>query len=181
VAPHHFTLDESMCATYDATFKVHPPLRRADDADALRQALVGGSIDAVATDHAPHAEQTKDLPFDEAPPGMLGLEHAASLTHEALGAGDPARLFTLLSRNPARIARMRASDAPLTTSAHGGDVAPGEDANLVVFDPAATWTVDRSRLASRSTNTPYDGRHLLGRTRALLVRGRLVVDGGEMQ
>jgi dihydroorotase len=180
VAPHHFTLDESACESYDTNFKVHPPLRARADVDALRSGLGAGEVDAVATDHAPHAEQTKDLPFDEAPPGMLGLEHAASLTHEALGLDSPVRLFDLLSRAPSGIARLRAGDEPAATSAHGGDVAAGEDANLVVFDPRATWSVDRAHLQSRSANTPYHGRELTGRARALLVRGRLVVTEGQL-
>ncbi len=88
VAPHHLTLDETCCAGFDAQFKVHPPLRTAADVGALRQALREGLVDAVATDHAPHAPELKDRAFDEAPAGMLGLEHAAALTFEALGAND---------------------------------------------------------------------------------------------
>ena len=182
VAPHHFTLDESACATFDPLFKVHPPLRPRSDVDALRRALASGAVDAVATDPAPHAAQLKDLPFDEAPPGMLGLEHAASLTYEALGAddADPASFFRLLSRAPARIAQVRSSDPRTRHGAHGVSLEAGEDANLVVFDPHERWTVRADQLQSRSTNTPYDGRELLGRVRTTLVRGRLVVDGGTL-
>jgi dihydroorotase len=182
VAPHHFTLDESACATFDPLFKVHPPLRPRSDVDALRAALASGAVDAVATDHAPHAAQLKDLPFDEAPPGMLGLEHAASLTYEALGArdADPASFFRLLSRAPARIAQVRSSDLRARHGAHGASLEAGEDANLVVFDPHERWTVRADQLHSRSTNTPYEGRELLGRVRTTLVRGRLVVDGGTL-
>jgi dihydroorotase len=182
VAPHHFTLDESACATFDSLFKVHPPLRPESDVAALRAALRSGSVDAVATDHAPHAAQLKDLPFDEAPPGMLGLEHAASLTYEALGAldADPASFFRLLSRAPARIAQVRSSDHRVRHGAHGAALQVGEDANLVVFDPLERWTVDAERMHSRSTNTPYNGRELRGKVRATLVRGRLVVDEGTL-
>jgi dihydroorotase len=182
VAPHHFTLDESACESYDPTFKVHPPLRGASDVAALRAALASDAVDAVATDHAPHAPELKDLVFDEAPAGMLGLEEAASLTYEALGAdgANPQRFFELLSRAPARIAQLRAVDRRLGHSAHGGALAVGEDANLVVFDPAARWSVDRERRQSRSTNTPYHGRAMSGKVRATLVRGRLVVDEGEL-
>ena len=180
VAPHHFTLDENACATFDPLFKVHPPLRTSRDVAALRDALVNGSVDAVATDHAPHAPELKDLAFDEAPAGMLGLEHAASLTYEALGGErcDPVRFFDLLSRAPARIAQLRSADQRLRHGAHGGALAVGDDANLVVFDPAARWTVDRHSMQSRSTNTPYDNRAMLGRVRSTLAKGQLVVDQG---
>jgi dihydroorotase len=182
VAPHHFTLDEGACASYDPLYKVHPPLRGAEDVAALRRALADGRCDAVASDHAPHAPEMKDLAFDEAPAGMLGLEHAASLTLEALGGAgaSPQRFFELLSRSPARIAQLRREDARVALSAHGGEVAAGEDANLVVFDPGARWTVDASRLQSRARNTPYGRREMIGRARATLVRGRCVVVGGEL-
>jgi dihydroorotase len=182
VAPHHFTLDETSLENYGTQFKVHPPLRTRGDRDAVRAALVTGVIDAVATDHAPHADELKELSFDEAPAGMLGLEHAASLTNEALGIGEnPLAFFALLSRAPARIAQLRATDVRPLTSAHGGDVVTGEDANLVIFDPRQNYVVDRNALASRSRNTPYDGRSLTGRARATIVRGRLVVNNGELQ
>jgi dihydroorotase len=182
VAPHHFTLDERACDSYDPLFKVHPPLRGSSDVAALRRALADGGCDAVASDHAPHAPERKDLAFDEAPAGMLGLEHAASLTFEALGgAGAPAaRFFELLSRGPARIAQLRRHDNRSGLSAHGGEVSAGEDANLVVFDPAATWRVDPARLQSRARNTPYAGRELTGRVRATIVRGALVVNDAEL-
>ena len=183
VAPHHFTLDESTCATFDPIFKVHPPLRGAVDAAALREALRAGLLDAVATDHAPHAPELKDLPFDEAPAGMLGLEHAASLTYEALGAmsADPQRFFSVLSRGPARVAQLRASDTRVQHSAHGAALRAGEDANLVIFDPHERWIVDRATLRSRSQNTPYHGRELTGRVRSTIAKGQLVFHEGELR
>jgi dihydroorotase len=183
VAPHHFTLDESACAGYDPLFKVNPPLRALDDVLALREALRAGEFDAVATDHAPHAPETKDLAFDEAPAGMLGLEHAAALTLEAIGGADAdAHLFfSLLSRRPAAIAQLRAGDERHGLGAHGASMLEGEDANVVVFDPRESWTVDRARLQSRATNTPYHGRTLTGRARATIARGRLVVENGELR
>jgi dihydroorotase len=181
VAPHHFTLDESVLESYNPLFKVHPPLRSRDDVEGLRSALVTGEIDAVATDHAPHASELKDLPFDEAPPGMLNLEHAASLTYEALGENPSAStFFSLLSRGPARIAQLRHHDERVGHSGHGGALSPGEDANVVVFDPGARWRVERSALASRASNTPYDGREMRGRVRSLVVRGQLVVHDGTL-
>ena len=182
VAPHHFSLDESACATYDPLFKVNPPLRASHDAAALVGALRRGEVDAVATDHAPHLPESKDLAFDEAPSGMLGLEHAAALTAEALGDDvDPRAFFSLLSRAPARIAQLRASDPRVGLSAHGGELAVGDDANLVVFDPSIEWTVERTALQSRATNTPYHGRTLRGRARATIARGRLVAENGEIR
>lgn len=182
VAPHHLTLDETACEGFDAHFKVHPPLRRDFDVRALRQLLRDGAVDAVATDHAPHSPELKDLAFDEAPAGMLGLEHAAALTYEALGGVDcdPVRFFEVLSRGPARVAQLRSCDSRPRHGAHGGDVAEGEDANLTVFDPRATWTVRRDELHSRARNTPYDGRHLTGRVTATIAKGQLVVHEGNL-
>ena len=182
VAPHHFTLDEQSCATFDPTFKVHPPLRTSSDVEALRRALRDGLVDAVATDHAPHAPELKDLPFDEAPAGMLGLEHVASLTYEALGAHecDPMAFFEVMSRGPARVARLRHSDARIALSGQGGDLVAGESANLTIFDPAVRWEGDRASLQSRSLNTPYHGRALQGRVRATIAKGQLIVDQGSL-
>lgn len=180
IAPHHFTLDETACETFDPEFKVHPPLRTANDVAALREALRQGSIDAVATDHAPHTPESKDMAFDEAPPGMLGLEHAASLTLDAVGADQPLVFFQVLSRGPAAIAKLRAGDVRVRHSAHGGDMSIGEDANIVVFDPTATYVVDRHALASKARNTPYHGRELRGRARATIVRGVVVQESGEL-
>ena len=182
VAPHHLTLDEGALATFDPIFKVHPPLRSRGDVEALRVALAAGDIDAVASDHAPHAPELKDLPFDEAPPGMLGLEHLASLAYEALGgdAADSTTFFSVLSRGPARVAQLRAGDARPRHGAHGGAMTEGEDANLVVFDPGERWCASKSTLQSRATNTPYDGRAMLGRVRALVAKGELVVRDGSL-
>lgn len=183
VTPHHLHLPEELCASYDPVFKVHPPLRTKADIDALVAALVAGQIDAVATDHAPHPAQAKDRPFDQAAPGMLGLEHAAALTWEALGAeGDGRMLFEVLSRRPARIARLtEASERRGGQSAHGGELMVGDDANLCIFDPSRRPIVDPAALASRSRNTPYAGRTLTGGIRHTIVRGELIVRESEAQ
>jgi dihydroorotase len=169
-APHHLVLTDAACSGYDPTFKVNPPLRGDEDVAALRAALEDGTIDAIATDHAPHAPEAKDLPFDEAPPGMLGLETALSVALSVLGIE---RALACLSWQPATIAGL----APR----HGGPVAQGAAANLCVIDPAATWTVDPARLASRSRNTPYAGWTFTGRNRHTIVAGDAVVVDGEAQ
>ena len=182
VAPHHITLDEEACRDFDPVFKVHPPLRPRSDVSALREALRNGLVDAVATDHAPHAPELKDLPFDEAPAGMLGLEHAAALTYEALGGPDcdPSVFYQVLSRGPARVAQLRHGDHASRFSGHGGDLVGGEAANVTVFDPTERWVADRAALQSRSLNSPYHGREMLGRVRTTIAKGRLVVDRGEL-
>jgi dihydroorotase len=153
-------------------FKVHPPLRSAADMAAIKVGLEDGTIDAIATDHAPHAAEAKERPFDEASPGMVGLETALALALTELDL-PIASVLALLSWNPARIAGLDA--------AHGGPIAPGRPANLCVIDPAATWTVDPAQLASRSRNTPYAGRTLTGRVRHTLLWGEPVVIEGEAQ
>jgi dihydroorotase len=168
-APHHFTLTHEAVASYDPVFKVNPPLRTAADVEAVIGGLADGTIDAVATDHAPHSQEAKEQPFDEAPPGMLGLETALALTLERL---PLERALALLSWQPARVAGL---------DAHHGTIAEGRPANLCVIDPAATWTVEPERLASKSRNTPYAGRRLTGRARHMLLRGELVVLDGEAQ
>jgi dihydroorotase len=171
-APHHFTLTHAEVASYDPVFKVNPPLRGADDVAAVKAGLADGTIDAIATDHAPHPQEAKESPFDEAPCGMLGLETALSLALTETGLA-PERVLALLSWQPARIAGLEAD--------HGGPIAEGRPANLCVLDPTATWTVDPSRLASRSRNTPYAGRAMTGRVRHTFLRGEPIVLDGEAQ
>ena len=171
-APHHFVLTDELVSSYDPVFKVNPPLRGQSDVDAVKAALADGTIDAIATDHAPHAQEAKELPFDQAPPGMLGLETSLALTLTELDLPIE-RVLALLSWQPARIAGL--------TGQHGGPVAEGAAANLVVIDPEAVWVVEPERLASRSRNTPYAGRKLTGRVRHTLLRGEPVVVDAEAQ
>ena len=191
-APHHFTLTDAETSGYDPVFKVNPPLRPQADVDAVCRGLADGTIDAIATDHAPHAPETKDLPFDEAPPGMLGLETALALAvTELVPRGMTlARIVALLSWQPAAIAGLDGGAsgpgsalgaAPGGPGGQGGPVAPGGAANLVVIDPKATWTVDPFALASRSRNTPYAGRTLSGKVRHTVFRGEPVVIDAEAQ
>jgi dihydroorotase len=172
VAPHHFTLTDAECRTFDPAFKVHPPLRTDADVAAVKAGLADGTIDAIATDHAPHVPEAKERPFEEAPPGMLGLETAFALTLTELVEPGVLALpdaLACLSWQPAVIAGL---------DGHGGPIEPGRPANLCVVDPAVRWEVDPSRLASRSRNTPYAGRKLTGRVRHTVLRGEpVVVDG----
>jgi dihydroorotase len=170
-APHHFTLTDAMCATYDPTFKVHPPLRTQEDVDAVKAGLADGTIDAIATDHAPHTAESKELPFDQAPPGMLGLEYAFALANTELNI-DLAQVLSLLSDRPAAIAGV--------SDAHGGPLAVGRPANLVVVDPDATWTIDASGGASNSRNVPYVGRQVRGKVVHTFSYGRQVVADGAL-
>jgi len=172
VAPHHFTLDESAVAGYDPMFKVNPPLRTAADVAAVKVALADGTVDAIATDHAPHAQEDKERPFDQAPPGMLGLETALALALTELNLPIE-QVLRLLSWGPARIAGLE--------GVHGGPVVEGGMANLCVVDPDAAWVVDAATLASRSRNTPYGGRKLTGRVRHTVLAGEPVVVDGEAQ
>ena len=171
-ATHHFTLTDEACASYDPVFKVNPPLRPADDRDAVREGLGDGAIDAIATDHAPHTPDTKERPFDQAPPGMLGLETALALALTELNL-PIAEVLGLLSWRPAAIAGLN--------GVHGGPIAPDAPANLCVFDPDEEWTVDPDDLASRSRNTPYAGRRVRGRVRHTVVGGHPVVVNQELR
>jgi dihydroorotase len=174
VAPHHFTLTDARCASFDPVFKVHPPLRTQADVDAIKAGLADGTIDAIATDHAPHTPESKERPFEEAPPGMLGLETALALTLTELvepGVLTMQDALAALSWRPAAIAGI--------DDRHGGPIAPGRAANLCVIDPAVTWEVDTTRLASRARNTPFAGRKLTGRVRHTVLRGEPVVVDGE--
>ena len=170
--PHHFTLTDACCAGYDTVFKVHPPLRTGDDVAAIRSGLADGTIDAIATDHAPHTNTDKERPFDSAPSGMLGLETALGLALTELDLPIE-QVLALMSWRPAAVASI--------DDRHGGPVVPGAPANLCVIDPQASWTVSGTAMASPSRNTPYEGRTLRGRVRHTLLAGEPVVIDGEPQ
>jgi dihydroorotase len=169
---HHFTLTHAECASYDPLYKVNPPLRTAEDVVAVKAGLADGTIGIIATDHAPHAAETKELPFDQAPPGMLGLETALALAFTELDLPIQ-QVLAALSWNPAQVIGVG--------DVHGLPVAEGNPANLCVIDPEATWTVDGRAMASRSHNTPYQGRELRGRVRHTILHGDPVVIAGEAQ
>jgi dihydroorotase len=172
--PQHFTLTDAACETFDPVFKVNPPLRADADREAITAGLVDGTIDAIATDHAPHAPETKAVPFEEAPPGMLGVETALALAITRLVEPGLLTLSDVLARmswQPARIAGIEAE--------HGGPIAAGRAANICVVDPSAQWVVDATAVASRSANTPFDGWKLTGRVMHTILRGEAVVVHGE--
>ena len=172
VTPHHLLLTCDLLADYDPVYKVNPPLRPAEDVEALRAGLADGTIDAVATDHAPHASHDKDHAFGEAAFGMIGLETALGVVAEtmvATGLLDWAGVADRMSVRPAVIGRVPGHGLPLSV---------GSAANLTLVDPAAEWTVDPDRLASRSRNTPFAGRTLPARVLATFLRGEpTVLDG----
>ncbi len=170
-APHHLSLTDDALRGFDPVFKVNPPLRTAADLEALAVGLADGTIDAVATDHAPHPASDKERPLDEAPPGMVGLETALGVCLPVLQRAGMSlvEIVGALSWRPAAIAGL---------SGHGRPIAAGEPANLTVFDPTASWEVVPARLASRSHNTPFVGRTLQGRVRHTVLAGApTVIDG----
>ena len=174
VTPHHLLLTTDLLSGYDPTFKVNPPLRPAEDVEALRAALADGTIDAVATDHAPHARHDKEHAFVDAAFGMLGLETALSVVATVMVEGgllDWSGVARVMSTNPARIAGL---------DSHGRPVTVGEPANLTLVDPAAQVVVDRAASVSLSRNNPWHDRKLTGRVVATLLSGTPTVLEGAL-
>jgi dihydroorotase len=172
VTPHHLVFTDEDLRTYDTHLKVNPPLRTHEDRAALRAGVADGTIDAIATDHAPHAVEEKESEFDQAPPGTIGLETALAVVLTELvapGTIDLPRAIEALSTAPARI---------LGASGHGGPIAPGRPANLVVFDPTSTWIVEPPYV-SRSRNAAFEGRTLTGRVVHTILEGRPTVWEGK--
>lgn len=164
--PHHFTLTHESCEGYNTNAKMNPPLREAADREAIRDALRDGTIDAIATDHAPHHYDAKEREFDQAPNGIIGLETAFALANSELVGGGVLTLAGLVERMstmPARIFHLP-----------GGSLAKGAPADVVLLDPAAEWTVNPSAFRSRSRNTPFGGRAVRGRAVTTIVRGQVV-------
>lgn len=171
VTPHHLTFCDEDLQGYDTNLRVNPPLRSVEDRDALRAGLADGALDAVATDHAPHAVEDKEVEFDQARPGTTGLETALAACMSALGTEpDLSLVVERMSAAPARL---------LGLDEHGGPVAPGRPANLVLFDPEAEWTVGDRPFASKGRNSAFLARSLRGRVIHTLLRGELTVRDGE--
>lgn len=172
VTPHHLVLTEDLVATYDPVYKVNPPLRTAEDVGALREALADGTIDIIATDHAPHPHEDKDCEWAAAAMGMLGLETAFGVAMETMvvpGRLSWRELAQRMSASPARIGGVRTQ---------GHELIPGAVANIAVVDPEGTYLVDPTKLASKSRNSPYAGRTLPGRVVHTIYAGTpTVLDG----
>jgi dihydroorotase len=172
VTPHHLVFTDEDLQTYDTNLKVHPPLRTAEDRDALRRGLADGTIDAVATDHAPHAVEEKEAEFDRSLPGTIGFETALAVMLTELvtpGTVSLARVLEAMTSVPARI---------LGAAEHGGPIEPGRPANLVVFDPGESWVVEPP-FASKARNSAFLGRRLTGRVRHTMLRGAFTVTDGK--
>ncbi|WP_028649063.1 dihydroorotase [Nocardiopsis sp. CNT312] len=165
VTPHHLLLTDDLVEGYDPVYKVNPPLRTADDVRALREGLADGTIDIVATDHAPHPVEAKETEWSTAAMGMVGLETALAVVQETMvdtGLLTWAQVADRMSAAPARIGRV---------TGHGRALAPGEPANVVLYDPAAPVEADGAAMATKSSNTPFRGMTLPGRVRATFLRG----------
>ncbi|GAA3875153.1 dihydroorotase [Saccharothrix violaceirubra] len=174
VTPHHLLLTDERLDSYDPVNKVNPPLRTAADVEKLRLALADGTIDCVATDHAPHAVQDKDCEWSAARPGMLGLQTALSIVVEtmvATGLLDWRGVARVLSERPAAIAGLADQGRP---------IAVGEPANLALVDPDARWTVRGAELASIAANTPFEGMELPARVVATVLRGKVTARDGQV-
>ncbi len=170
--PHHLALTDEALGTYDTNFKMNPPLRTEEDRRALIAGLRDGTIDIVATDHAPHTDYEKDKEFDFAPNGILGLETALPVTLGVLVRQNRFRLpfvIDLMTRRPAGLFKLP-----------GGTLAPGSEADLCLFDPDETWTYDARAGQSKSSNSPWHGQKLTGRVRQTFVAGRAVYADGRI-
>lgn len=175
VTPHHLLLDDSRLETYDAVNKVNPPLREASDVAALRKGLADGTVDCVATDHAPHAEQDKCCEFSQARPGMLGLETALAIVAQTMvepGLLDWRGVARVMSERPAEIVGLADQGRPIEV---------GEIANLTLVDPDASWTVEGRKFASISENTPFEQMAFSARVTTTLLRGRITARDGAVR
>jgi dihydroorotase len=175
VTPHHLSLTDDLIVSYDPVLKVNPPVRTRDDVDALREALIDGTIDCVATDHAPHAPELKDQEWEHAPCGMLGLETAFAVVNTHLigrGQLDPLTAVARFTTGPASVRNV---------AGHGGPIAAGAPANLTVLDPGVRWTVVAGELHSRARNSPFDGLELTGRPVHTLLRGTFTLRDGQVR
>lgn len=170
VTPHHLMLTDERLATYDGLFRVNPPLREARDAEALKQALLDGTVDVVATDHAPHGSEDKCVEFEHAKPGMLGLETSLAVVHRIFvesGEADWRFVAKVMSERPAEILRLEDQGRPINV---------GEPANLVLVDPQSPWTAHGDEMASKASNTPYEDIEFSARVVGTWLRGTQTYD-----
>ncbi|MGV0381098.1 dihydroorotase [Corynebacterium segmentosum] len=170
VTPHHLLMTDDKLRTYDGLFRVNPPLREQRDTEALRQALLDGTIDCVATDHAPHGSEDKCVEFENARPGMLGLESSLAVITKLFvetGRADWRFIARVMSERPAEITRL---------PGHGRPLEVGEPANLTIVDPQHHWVSDSAQLASKSQNNPYAGEEFGARVTHTILRGSVTFD-----
>jgi dihydroorotase len=170
--PHHLALTDAALGTYDVNFKMNPPLRTEEDRQALIAGLRDGTLDIVATDHAPHTDYEKDKEFDYAPNGIIGLETALPVVLEVLVRQNRFKLpfvIDLLTRRPARLLGLP-----------GGTLAPGTDADVCLFDPEEKWLYDAKAGFSKSSNSPWSGQRLTGRVKTTIVGGRVIYSDGKI-
>ena len=168
VCPHHFTLTSSDIVAGDTNYKMNPPLRTAEDVEALRQGLKENIMDVISTDHAPHTRQEKNTTMQKAPFGIVGLETAAALTYTELvqkGYLTVMQMAEKMSYNPAQVIGL-----------DRGSLAEGKAADVVIFDPKTEYTIDAETFASKGRNTPFDGRKVTGRVRMTIFDGNIVYD-----
>jgi dihydroorotase len=169
VCPHHFMFTEEDCATYDTRYKMNPPLRTTADREALLRGIEDGAVDAIATDHAPHAQYEKFVEFDKSAFGITGLEVAlgAAITHVHRARKVPLwRIVQLLTSGPASVVSLQGR----------GTLKKGSFADVTIFDPKKKWTYDARKSRSKARNAPYDGMEFFGRVMATIVNGRIVFD-----
>lgn len=169
VCPHHFILSDEDIKENNGQFKMNPPLRSPRDVEALREGLKNGIMDVISTDHAPHAEEEKNQPFEKAPFGIVGLETSACLTYTELvlkGVLTPMQMAEKMSANPARILGLDDK----------GSVSEGKTADLTIFDPAPEYKIDKNTFASKGKNTPFDGFPVKGEVRCTIVDGNIVYE-----
>ena len=173
VTPHHLLLTDEKLETYDGVFRVNPPLREHRDTLALRDALLDGTVDVVATDHAPHGSEDKCVEFEHAKPGMLGLETSLAIIAKVFvesGLADWRFVAKVMSERPAEILRLADQGRP---------IAEGEPANLVLVDPGAAWTVHGEQLRSKASNTPYEGTEFSTSVALTMLRGEVTYRSGD--
>lgn len=176
VTPHHLLLSEMDISGYDTVFKVNPPLRTPQDVQSLRAALRDGSIDAIATDHAPHTTEDKEREFDYAPFGVVGMESAFPMLYSELvlaGEIELMRLIELLTSGPASVLGLKPPE-------YGAGIVEGGRADLVLLDTDSEWTLDAKRFASKGRNCPFHGRRVRGRIRYTFKNGRMAYRLGEI-
>jgi len=170
--PHHIALTDSALAGYDTHFKMNPPLRTEEDRRSIIEGLRDGTLDCLATDHAPHTNYEKDKEFDHAPFGILGLETAFPVCHQVLVKENRftlRRLVELMTIKPAQVLKLPA-----------GTLSPDATADIVLFDPAEEWTYDSLKGFSKSSNSPWHGQKMLGRVRTTIVAGKVVYQDGKI-